>query len=147
MMQAELLSFCRPQEKTPKAPAVGPVEITYDPAVLRQFLANLPDRLRANVQAGREFLREALVEVRVEDGDGQQTMCPVCRKELGNITPQHMRTHGLTIQESYRRFPGLGFNKKARLQVQPSPAGILRSGKVFGLMVAGAGFEPATFGL
>ncbi len=71
----------------------------------------------------------------------------MCREEQGKINPQRMRTHGLALAESYRRFPGLGFNKKARLLVQPSPEGILRHGQVFGLVVAGAGFEPATFRL
>ena len=45
------------------------------------------------------------------------------------------------------RFPGLGLTKKARLIIQPSPSGILKTLKVYCSMVAGAGFEPATFGL
>ena len=65
---------------------------------------------------------------------------------LGKLTPQHLAQHGLTLQEGYRRFPELGFSKRARLVIQPSPDGLLKTGEVFGLMVAGAGFEPATFG-
>ncbi len=49
-----------------------------------------------------------------------------------------MGLHGLTLRESYRKFPELGFNKRARLLVQPSPEGLLKTGEVFGLMVAGA---------
>ena len=71
----------------------------------------------------------------------------MCQQLLGKLTPQHMAVHGLTLRESYRRFPELGFNERARLLVQPSPEGLLKTGEVFGLMVAGAGFEPATFAL
>jgi hypothetical protein len=51
-----------------------------------------------------------------------------------------MARHGLAIKESYRKFPELGFTKRARLVIQPSPEGLLQTGEVFGLMVAGAGF-------
>jgi hypothetical protein len=103
--------------------------------------------LQTHVTGGREFLRETLVRIRVEDGEARPTVCPVCGEAQGKISPQHMKTHGLTVEESYRRFPGLGFSKKARLLVQPSQEGILRNAQVFGLIIAGAGFEPATFGL
>jgi hypothetical protein len=51
------------------------------------------------------------------------------------------------MEDGYRRYPLLGFTRRARLLIQPSPDGLLNTAKVFGLMVAGAGFEPATFGL
>lgn len=38
-----------------------------------------------------------------------------------------MQTHGLTLDQAYRGFPGLGFTKKARLIIQPSPSGILNT--------------------
>ena len=63
------------------------------------------------------------------------------------IGPQHMKTHGLTLDKAYRDVPGMGFTKKARLIIQPSPTGILNTLKVHCSVVAGAGFEPATFGL
>ena len=129
-------------------PEVPPrVAVRYDPAAAQDFVAHLPEGLRANIPFGREFLRDTLVEVRVQDGADRPTICPVCGEPQGNITPQHMQAHGLSMAEAYQQFPGLGFNKEARLQVQPSPDGILRKGKLFGLVVAGAGFEPATFGL
>ena len=52
-----------------------------------------------------------------------------------------MARHGLSLHECYKRFPGLGFTKEARLIIQPSPEGLLQTGEVFGLMVAGAGFS------
>jgi hypothetical protein len=42
----------------------------------------------------------------------RQARCPVCRKERGKIGPQHMKTHGLTRDDAYRGFPGLGFTKR-----------------------------------
>jgi hypothetical protein len=122
-------------------------KVKYDQAVIRDFVTHLPEALQADVTRGREFLRETLAQIRVEDGETRPTVCPVCGEVQGKINPQHMKTHGLTVKESYRRFPGLGFSKKARLLVQPSQEGILRNAQVFGLKVAGAGFEPATFGL
>jgi hypothetical protein len=55
------------------------------------------------------------------------------------LTPQHMRRHGLTLQDAYREFAELGFNRGARLLIQPSPESLLNTGEVFGLVVAGAG--------
>ncbi len=122
-------------------------EIHYDRAVVEDFVARLPDALRSDVQLGREFLRETLQSVRVSQGDHRVRQCPICGRSLGKITPQHLARHGVSLQESYERFPELGFTTEARLVIQPSPEGLLNTGKVFGLMVAGAGFEPATFGL
>ena len=135
------------QETRAAATQDRPVEIHYDPAVVQEFIAHLPDTLHADVRLGREFLQETLQNVRIEDGDRRLARCPVCGKEQGKIGPQHMKTHGLTLDKAYREFPGLGFTKKARLFIQPSPSGILNTLKVHCSVVAGAGFEPATFGL
>src|SRR5262249_46642878 len=107
----------------------------------------LPEALRGDLQLGREFLRETIQYVRVCDGDQRDRTCPICNQTLGKLTPQHLLRHGVALQEGYRRFPELGFTKGARLVIQPSPKGLLNTGEVFGLVVAGAGFEPAIFGL
>jgi len=57
---------------------------------------------------------------------------------IGKLTRQHLVRHGLTLQEGYRKFPELGFTKRARPLIQPSPQGLLQTGEVFGLLVAGA---------
>src|SRR5207245_3571402 len=108
-------------------------------------LARLPQALRADVRLGREFLRETLRHIRVAAEQYRPRRCPLCQQQLGKLTPQHMRRHGLTLPDAYRKFAGLAFNRGARLLIQPSPDGLLNTGKVFGLVVAGAGFEPATF--
>ena len=90
---------------------------------------------------GREFLRETLKYVRVVVQESRPRVCPVCRQQFAKLTPQHMARHGLDMKESYKKFPDLGFTRRARLVIQPSPEGLLQTGEVFGLMVAGAGFS------
>src|SRR5439155_12729477 len=131
----------------PKAPPGQRTEIRYDRSVVEDFLRHLPAGLRADRQRGREFLQDTVRAIRIADEGDRPRVCPVCHEVLGKLTPQHLAAHGLTLHEGYRRFPELGFNKRARLVIQPSPDGLLKTGEVFGLMVAGAGFEPATFGL
>jgi len=128
-------------------PDSAPTEIPYDRAVLKDFVSRLPEPLRADIGLGREFLRETLQHVRVNDGGERRRTCRICDQTLGKITPQHLALHGVTPREGYLRFPELRFTKGARLPIQPSPDGLLNTGKVFGLMVAGVGFEPTTFGL
>jgi len=65
----------------------------------------------------------------------------ICSKALGKITPQHLALHGVGLREGYFKFPELGFTKGARLVIQPSPEGLLNTGKVFGLVVAGVGYH------
>jgi site-specific DNA recombinase len=117
-----------------------PTQIRYDPAVVADFLTRLPQALRADVRLGREFLRETLKHVQVDAGENRPRQCPVCQRTLGKLTPQHLRRHGLTLQNAYREFTELGFNRGARLLIQPSPEGLLNTGEVFGLVVAGAGY-------
>ncbi len=129
------------QEPESSAPDSAATEIHYDRAVVKDFVSRLPEALRADVGLGREFLRGTLQNVRVTDGDERRRTCPICDQILGKITPQHLALHGIAAKESYLRFPELGFTKGARLVIQPSPEGLLNTGKVFGLVVAGARFE------
>jgi site-specific DNA recombinase len=135
------------EQEQPANPESAATQIHYDRAVVEDFVARLPEALRTDIRLGREFLRETLRHVRVADAGPRQRMCPICEQALGKVTPQHLALHGVTLRDGYRRFPELGFTKGARLTIQPSPEGLLNTGEVFGLVVAGAGFEPATFGL
>jgi Recombinase zinc beta ribbon domain/Recombinase len=65
-------------------------EIRYDRTVVEDFLAPLPDGLRADVRSGREFLRETLKQIRVAGEDSRPRQCPVCSRHLGKLTPQHL---------------------------------------------------------
>jgi hypothetical protein len=135
-------------EYLPSRPANGGnTEIRYDRTVVEDFLRHLPTALQSDVRQGREFLHDTVRAIRIAEEGDRPRICPICQQHLGKLTPQHLKQHGLTLQEGYRRFPELGFSKRARLVIQPSPDGLLKTGEVFGLMVAGAGFEPATFGL
>ncbi len=135
------------EQEQPAKPKSAPIEIHYDRAVVEDFVARLPEALRADVRLGREFLRETLRHVRIADAGHRQRTCPICDQVLGKTTPQHLALHGVALRDGYRRFPELGFTKGARLMIQPSPEGLLNTAKVFGLVVAGVGFEPTTFGL
>ncbi len=122
------------RETAPASPRTVATEIRYDRSVVEDFVTRLPEALQVDVALGREFVQETLKSIRVAPGENRPRQCPVCQKSLGKLTPQHLARHGLTLQEGYRRFPELGFTKRARLLVQPSPEGLLRSGEVFGLM-------------
>jgi hypothetical protein len=134
------------EQEQPAHPESAPIEIHYDRAVVEDFVARLPEALRADIRLGREFLRDTLRHVRIADTGHRARTCPICAQTLGKLTPQHLALHGIALRESYRRFPELGFTKGARLTIQPSPEGLLNTSKVFGLVVAGVGFEPTTFG-
>ena len=126
------------EQEQPENPESAPAEIHYDRAVVEDFVARLPEALRADIRLGREFLRETLRHVRIADAGHRQRTCPICEQALGKITPQHLALHGVSLRDGYRRFPELGFTKGARLMIQPSPEGLLNTGEVFGLVVAGA---------
>src|SRR5262245_28028671 len=128
------------QEPESSGPESAPMEIHYDRAVVKDFVSSLPEALRADVGLGREFLRETLQHVRVTDGGKRRRTCPICDQTLGKITPQHLALHGVAPppREGYLRFPEPGFTKGARRLIQPGPEALLNTGKVFGLVVAGA---------
>jgi hypothetical protein len=114
--------------------------------VIEDFLTRLPDVLRSDIVLGREFLADVLSAVRIAGGDKRSLNCPVCGCQVGKITPRHMALHGLSLEETYRQFPEVGFNKKARLTIQPGLFTPLFESEVY-TEVAGGGFEPPTFGL
>jgi site-specific DNA recombinase len=123
-----------------------PSVIRYDRTVIEDFLSHLLEALRLDVSLGRELLTDLISEVRIEREGPRPRTCPVCGKTLAKLAPQHMKTHGLSLNEAYKRFPELGFNGKARLVIQPGPSGLLGTLEVRD-QVAGGGFEPPTFGL
>src|SRR5262249_57866560 len=96
---------------------------------------------------GGESRREPPGHVRTADLGHRQGTCRICAQARGKLPPQPLAVHGVALRDGYRRFPELGFTKGARLTIQPSPEGLMNTGEVFGLVVAGVGFEPTTFGL
>jgi hypothetical protein len=44
---------------------------------------------------------------------------------LEKVNPEPFQRHGLTLGKAYLNDPRLGFTKKARLIIQPSPRGIM----------------------
>lgn len=116
-------------------------EVRYDRAVVEDFLSRLPQTLCAHVDLGREFLQQTLERIKIADVGEREMSCPICNAALKKITPQHLEKHGLGLEESYRKFPQLGFNRCTRVIIKPAAGGLLPTGKVFGLMVAGQGVE------
>ncbi len=101
----------------------------------------MPETLCAHVDLGREFLQQTLERIKIADFGEREISCPICKTALKKLTPQHFRKHGLGLEESYRKFPQLGFNRCTRVIIQPIAGGMLPTDKVFGLMVAGQGLE------
>jgi len=116
-------------------------ELRYERSVAHDFVSHLPEALRDNLDLGREFLREVLVQIKISSLGEREILCPLCGKHLGKLTPQHVAKHGLGLEETYRKFPQLGFSKYARLLIQPCETGLLGRAKVDGLMVADQGLE------
>ena len=90
---------------------------------------------------GREFLQQTVERIKIADVGEREMSCPICKTALKKFTPQHLEKHGLGLEESYRKFPQLGFNRCTRVIIKPTAGGLLPTGKVFGLMVAGQGLE------
>jgi site-specific DNA recombinase len=129
-------------EKEARSDFLSPLtEVRYDRTVVEDFVTRLPEVLCADVSLGREFLRETLEQIRVLDVGERGICCPICKTTLRKLTPQHFRKHALGLQECYRKFPQLGFNRCARIIIQPSSSGLLSTSKVFSLMVASHGLE------
>ncbi len=134
------------QQKTAEATGSGPSALHYDRTVIKDFLDHLPEAMGIDISLGRELLGDMISAVRIGDEGPRPTICPLCGTVLRKLTPQHMAAHQLALREAYRLFPTLGFNRKARLVIQPGPHGLFDTLEVFG-EVAGGGFEPPTFGL
>jgi site-specific DNA recombinase len=111
------------EQEQPENPESVPTEIHYDRAVVEDFVARLPEALRADVRLGREFLRETLRHIRIADVGHRQRTCPICEQVLGKVTPQHLALHGVTLREGYRRFPELGFTKRGSADDPAEPRG------------------------
>ncbi len=129
-------------EKEARSDSPSPFkEVRYDRAVVEDFISRLPETLCAHVDLGREFLQQTLERIKIADVGEREISCPICKTALKKSTPQHFRKHGLGLEESYRKFTQLGFNRCTRVIIQPTAGGMLFTSKVFGLMVAGQGLE------
>lgn len=131
-------------EKEARRDSLSPFnEVRYDRGVVQDFISRLPETLCAHVDLGREFLQQTLEQIKIADVGETEISCPICKMVLKKLTPQHFSKHGLGLQESYRKFPQLGFNRCTRVIFQPTAGGLLPTGKVFGLVVARQGLEPS----
>ena len=109
-------------------------EVRYDRSVVDDFLQNLDDALSSNVELGREFLHETFARIRIRPLTKRQVLCPLCGKPMAKITPQHIGTHGLELEQGYRRFPQLGLTHSAQLVAEPLPGGFINAVQPFDLL-------------
>jgi DNA invertase Pin-like site-specific DNA recombinase len=103
-----------------------------------ESLRRLSQVVQTDPRLGREVLVNAVAEIRVVVGERWVTVCPVCQHPFGKITPRHMAIHALTVAESYRRFPEVGFSRNALLVIQPHPDGALRGSDPLEIRLRGA---------
>lgn len=125
------------QLNSPRAPSERRSEVRYDQSVVEDFLQNLGDALSSNANLGREFLRETFARIRVRPAAKRQILCPLCGKLMAKITPQHISTHGLKLEQAYRRFPQLGLTHSAQLVAEPILGGLINASQPFDLLQSG----------
>ncbi len=126
--------------------------ISIDRGLILQALDNLDTVLSQDPLLGKEFLaglidRVVISPLSSDDEEPAKLRCPVCGRVQGKITPQHAARHDMTVEELMRRYPHLGVNQPVRVRIFPNIKNLLPEEEVVYEMVAGAGFEPATFGL
>ncbi len=128
---------------------VQKVRRTYDPGLVSKFIEELDQGvLDCDPEGGREFLACVLRKVEITDIGPKLHECGLCGTKLAKVTPQHAHVHGFAMKDFYRADLGAGFTRRVRVSIHPDPEGVLKtSGEVVYGMVAGAGFEPTTFGL
>src|SRR5208282_3039200 len=122
------------QMNSPTSTSKRRSEVRYDRSVVEDFLQNLDDALSSNVELGREFLRETFARIRVRPVTKRQVLCPLCGVPMAKITPQHIGTHGLDLEQGYRRFPQLGLTHSAQLVAEPLPGGFIDAVQPFDLL-------------
>ncbi len=126
--------------------------ISIDTTLVREALDNLEDVLHRDRLLAKEFLAGLIDRVVITPLGGKaarehRLRCPVCNRVQGKITPQHARRHGMTVASMMKTYPHLGVNQPVEVRIFPNIKDLLPEEEVVYSMVAGAGFEPATFGL
>jgi hypothetical protein len=73
--------------------------------------------------------------------------CPLCGLSIKRLTPQHAAKHGLSIEAMATAHPEFGVTQPVEVRIKLNMKDLLAKEEVVYILVAGAGFEPATFGL
>ena len=125
--------------------------IKIDPGLIEAALKCLDEVLKKDEYLAKEFLSGMIDEIVISPvGSGDVVpghRCPICGKHLKRLSPQHAKRHGMTVDRMMAEFPELGVNQPVEIQLVPNMKDLLSEEEVVYMMVAGAGFEPATFGL
>lgn len=124
-------------ERTKATAGTIPVAVNYDRGVLKAFIADLPEALASDRQAGAELLAHLIKRVDVQSGDAIQHACPLCDAKLQKIGPPHARKHNMEFSQFLRKFPWLGCTNEMKLSVTFNAQGLFKKEKIVGLEVKG----------
>jgi DNA invertase Pin-like site-specific DNA recombinase len=141
-LSREFNRVCQQIKELEQMPDVVPMdtEVKYDPAVLRDFLARLPQALTANLPAGRTLLRQILTKVTIHPGAPRRSICPICKKER-RLNGKHTGMHGFTRLGLLREYPAAGFTRDCRLEMTFNPDGMMAKFLSADLSIMGSGKE------
>ena len=126
--------------------------LTIDTGLIKDALENLDKVLDTDLDMAREFLAAMVGRILVHPlsntkGHRQGIRCPLCGLSIKKLTPQHAARHGLSVEEMATAHPEFGVSQPVEIRIGLNMKDLLTKEEVVHCMVAGAGFEPATFGL
>lgn len=118
-----------------------PLVIQYDKEVLKAFIADLPQALACDRQAGAELLAHVIGNVRIRGCRARLRGCPLCETTIQKVGPPHAHLHDMEFSQFIRRFPWMGATHDLSLTIQLNAKGLLKKEKIVGIQI----FGPQTF--
>ncbi|MGV8041487.1 MAG: hypothetical protein AB2L07_15975 [Thermoanaerobaculaceae bacterium] len=126
--------------------------LTLDTGLITDALENLGAVLHTDIDLAREFLAGMVTRILVRPVPAAPERppgirCPLCGVSIKRLTPQHAALHGLGVEEMAAAHPQFGVSQPVEVRILLNMKDLLPKEEVVYILVAGAGFEPATFGL
>ena len=113
---------------------------------------NLHAVLETDIDLAREFVAGMVRQIVVRPIATTQAWrravrCPFCGLPIKGLTPQHAEGNGLSLEGMTTSYPELGVSQPVEVRIAFNMKDLLANEEAVYSLVAGAGFEPATFGL
>ncbi len=126
--------------------------LTFDTGLVQDAVQNLEKVLETDIDLAREFLAGIVTSILVRPLPPSPQRaggirCPLCGVSVKRLTPQHAALHGLEVDEMATAHPEFGVSQPVEVRILLNMKDLLPKEEVVYILVAGAGFEPATFGL
>jgi site-specific DNA recombinase len=126
--------------------------LDVDTGLIQDALEHLDAVLATDIDLAREFLAGMVTSILVRPlpptAEGSRGIhCPLCGRSIKRLTPQHAAKHGFSVEEMAAAHPEFGVTQPIEVRIRLNMKDLLAKEEVVYIMVAGAGFEPATFGL